>query len=289
MELKYSKAEVLTIYFNRAYLGAGTRGFEAAAQRYFGISANQVDPAQAAMLAGLLKAPSRFAPTNNLKRAQDRANVIVGLMQEQGYLTPTEADEARSFPAVLSPEAQSKSGGFFADWVMETAPDFLTSATTEDVIMRTTLDVDLQKKAEEALKFVFDTKVKEGSKAQVAIVVMGADGAVRAMVQRPRPQIFNGVMTDGKNIDLYTSFYSGHTSFVALAALSIFFMFQRNYPNQFPKLKTPLLFMVAFLITLTAALRVVGGRHYPTDTLGGCIAGLTLCIYFNTRFNQNRV
>jgi penicillin-binding protein 1A len=182
MELKYSKAEILTIYFNRAYLGAGTRGFEAAAQRYFGISANQVDPAQAAMLAGLLKAPSRFAPTNNLKRAQDRANVIIGLMRDQGYLTAIEADEARKFPAVLSAEAQSKSGGFFADWVMETAPDFLTSATTEDVIMHTTLDTRIQKSAEEALKFVFDTKVKDGSKAQVAIVVMGADGAVRAMV-----------------------------------------------------------------------------------------------------------
>ncbi|MDZ7905122.1 MAG: transglycosylase domain-containing protein [Cypionkella sp.] len=182
MELKYSKAEILTIYFNRAYLGAGARGFEAAAQRYFGVSANQVDPAQAAMLAGLLKAPSRFAPTNNLKRAQDRANVIIGLMEEQGYLQPDEADVARKFPAVLSAQAQSKSGGYFADWVMETAPDFLTSSTTEDVIMHTTLDAKLQNDAEEALKYVFDTKVKEGSKAQVAIVLMSADGAVRAMV-----------------------------------------------------------------------------------------------------------
>lgn len=182
MEIKYTKAEILTIYFNRAYLGAGARGFEAAAQRYFGVSANQVDPAQAAMLAGLLTAPSRFAPTNNLQRAQNRANVIVGLMEAQGFLTPDQAAEARAYPAQLSAEAQSKSGGFFADWVMETAPDFLTSDTTEDVIMRTTLDQKLQKDAEEALKFIFETKVKEGSKAQVAIVVMSADGAVRAMV-----------------------------------------------------------------------------------------------------------
>ena len=115
MELKYSKAEVLTIYFNRAYLGAGTRGFEAAAQRYFGISANQVNPAQAAMLAGLLKAPSKYAPTNNLKRAQDRADVIIGLMEEQGYLTPEQAAEAHAHPAELSEAAQTKSGGFFAD------------------------------------------------------------------------------------------------------------------------------------------------------------------------------
>lgn len=182
MELKYTKAEILTIYFNRAYLGAGARGFEAAAQRYFGVSANTVDPAQAAMLAGLLKAPSKFAPTNNLQRAQDRANVVLGLMEDQGYLTADEAAEARAYPAQLSAEAQTKSGGFFADWVMETAPDFLTKDTTEDVIMTTTLDPKLQKDAEDALAYVFDNKVKEGSKTQVAIVVMSADGAVRAMV-----------------------------------------------------------------------------------------------------------
>jgi penicillin-binding protein 1A len=73
MELRYSKDEILTIYLNRAYLGAGTRGFEAAAQRYFGKSANEVAPAEAAMLAGLLIAPSRFAPTANLERSQNRA------------------------------------------------------------------------------------------------------------------------------------------------------------------------------------------------------------------------
>jgi len=182
MEWKYSKEQILTIYFNRAYLGAGARGFEAAAQRYFGVSANEVTPAQAAMLAGLLKAPSRYAPTNNLKRAQERANVIIGLMEEQGYLTKAEADDARAHPAVLSEQAASKSGGFFADWVMESAPAFLTSETTEDVVMRTTLDPHLQKAAEEALVWVFENKVKSGSNAQAAIVVMSADGAVRAMV-----------------------------------------------------------------------------------------------------------
>ena len=182
MEAKYSKAEILTIYFNRAYLGGGARGFEAAAQRYFGVSANQVTAAQAAMLAGLLKAPSRYAPTNNLKRAQDRAGVVVGLMQEQGFLTAAAADDARKNPAQLSAEAQTKSGGYFADWVMDSAPDFLTSQTTEDVIMRTTLDTRLQRASEQALEWVFENKVKSGSKAQVAIVVMSADGAVRAMV-----------------------------------------------------------------------------------------------------------
>jgi penicillin-binding protein 1A len=182
MEVKYSKADILTIYFNRAYLGAGARGFEAAAQRYFGKSANEVNPAEAAMLAGLLKAPSYFAPTNNIERARERAAVIIGLMEEQGYLTAEEAASAIANPAALSEAAASRSGGFFADWVMETAPAFLTRETTEDVVIRTTLDQRLQKAAEEALAYVFDTKVKDGSKAQAAIVVMSADGAVRAMV-----------------------------------------------------------------------------------------------------------
>lgn len=182
MEAKYSKEEILTIYFNRAYLGAGARGFEAAAQRYFGKSAKDVSVAESAMLAGLLKAPSTYAPTASMDRARNRAGVVLGLMEEQGYLTKAEADEARTNPAVLSKAAKQKAGGYFADWVMETTPDYLARDTTEDVIIETTLDQDIQKKAEEALKWVFENKVKDGSKAQAAIVVMSADGAVRAMV-----------------------------------------------------------------------------------------------------------
>ena len=182
MEAKYSKADILTIYFNRAYLGAGARGFEAAAQRYFGKSANQVNVAESAMLAGLLKAPSRYAPTNNLDRARDRARVIVDLMQEQGYITAAEAADAIAKPAHLSPAAAARAGGAFADWVMESGPEAFTLKTTEDVVIRTTLDQRIQKQAEDALAHVFATKVKEGSKAQAAIVVMSADGAVRAMV-----------------------------------------------------------------------------------------------------------
>ncbi|WP_343116473.1 PBP1A family penicillin-binding protein [Ostreiculturibacter nitratireducens] len=182
MEAKYSKDDILTVYLNRAYLGAGARGFEAAAQRYFGKSANDVSPAEAAMLAGLLKAPSQYAPTNNLKRAQDRAAVVLGLMHEQGYLTDKQYSEAMAYPAELSPAAEAKAGGYFADWVMDSGPAFLTSETTEDVIIRTTLDQHIQQAAEEALAYIFDNKVKAGSEAQAAIVVMSADGAVRAMV-----------------------------------------------------------------------------------------------------------
>ncbi|SDE70526.1 transglycosylase domain-containing protein [Limimaricola pyoseonensis] len=182
MEARYTKEEILTIYLNRAYLGAGTRGFEAASQRYFAKPAGTVGPAEAAMLAGLLKAPTTYAPTNNLSRSQNRANVIVGLMEQQGYLTADEAAQARANPAGLADGADQRTGGYFADWVMDTGPEFFTRDTTEDVVIRTTLDQRVQAAAEEALVRVFEERVSPGSEAQAAIVVMGADGAVRAMV-----------------------------------------------------------------------------------------------------------
>ncbi len=182
METKYSKDEILTIYMNRAFLGAGARGFEAASQRYFGKSAAEVNASEAAMLAGLLVAPTRYAPTNSLSRAQNRAKVIVGLMEDQGYLSVAEAKQARTHPAQLSEAAAARAGGYFADWVMDETPEFFGDKTTEDVIIKTTLDQGIQAAAEEAMQVVFQEKVSPGSKAQAAIVVMSADGAVRGMV-----------------------------------------------------------------------------------------------------------
>jgi len=189
LEAKYTKDEILTIYLNRAYLGAGARGFAAASQRYFGKPASDVGPSEAAMLAGLLVAPSRFAPTANLERSQARAATIVRLMNEQGYLSDSDAAVAAASPATLSEAAEKRAGGYFADWVMDTVPDYLASETTEDVIIRTTLDQDIQTAAEGALKEVFETMVSAESKAQAAIVVMSADGAVRAMVGGRKLQV----------------------------------------------------------------------------------------------------
>ncbi|EAQ03707.1 penicillin-binding protein, 1A family protein [Pseudooceanicola batsensis HTCC2597] len=189
LEATYTKDEILTIYMNRAFLGAGARGFEAASQRYFGKSAADVNAAEAAMLAGLLVAPTRYAPTADLARSQNRAAVIVALMEEQGYLSEQEARTALENPAELSEAAEAEAGGYFADWVMSSGPEFLTRKTTEDVVIRTTLDQRIQRAAEEGMKSVFETKVKEGSKAQAAVVVMSADGAVRAMVGGRRTQV----------------------------------------------------------------------------------------------------
>ncbi|NDV99036.1 transglycosylase domain-containing protein [Salipiger sp. PrR002] len=182
MELKYTKDEILSIYLNRAYMGGGAYGAEAAAERYFGKNAATLNPQESAMLAGLLTAPSSLAPTNDLERSQARAATVLRLMEDQGYLSDAEEKAAQASPATLSEEAQRKTGGYFADWVMSTGPEYFTRDTMEDVVIRTTLDPKLQQAAEDAMNSVYESKVKEGSKAQAAIVVMSSDGAVRAMV-----------------------------------------------------------------------------------------------------------
>ncbi len=182
MEAKYSKDDILSIYLNRAYMGGGAFGAEAAAQRFFSKPAATVSVAEGAMLAGLLTAPTTLSPTNNLDRSQDRAATVIRLMEEQGYLSAKEAAAARANPAELSEAAEARAGGYFADWVMSTGPEFFTRNTTEDVRIKTTLDQRIQKAAEDGLKWVFENKVREGSEAQAAIVIMSADGAVRAMV-----------------------------------------------------------------------------------------------------------
>ncbi len=182
MELKYTKDEILSIYLNRAYMGGGAYGAAAASDRYFSKPASALTPQEGAMIAGLLTAPSSLAPTSNLERSQARAATVLRLMNEQGYLTDAETRAAQANPATLSDKAKTQTGGYFADWVMQSGPDFFTRDTTEDVVISTTLDQRIQAAAEEAIKTVFANKVREGSKAQAAIVVMSADGAVRGMV-----------------------------------------------------------------------------------------------------------
>lgn len=182
MELAYTKDEILSIYLNRAYMGGGAYGAEAAAQRFFGKPAAAVTAPEAAILAGLLTAPTALAPTTNLQRSQNRAAVVIAVMRDEGYLTEAEAARALANPATLSDGADRSAGGYFADWVMSSGPDYFTRNTAEDVIIRTTLDPRLQRATEDALTEVFATRVREGSKAEAAIVVMSPDGAVRAMV-----------------------------------------------------------------------------------------------------------
>ena len=182
MEIKYTKDEILGIYMNRAYMGGGTFGVAAAAEHYFGKSAAGLNPSESAMLAGLLTAPSSLAPTANLLRSQNRAATVLRLMNEQGYLSDNDTAYWQANPASPSKTSDRRRGGYFADWVMRAGPDYYTSNTTEDVVIETTLDPAIQKAVAQAVERIFAEKVREGSKAQVAVVVMSADGAVRAMV-----------------------------------------------------------------------------------------------------------
>ncbi|WP_411838385.1 transglycosylase domain-containing protein [Paracoccus sp. ME4] len=216
MEAKYSKEEILSIYMNRSYLGGGARGFEAASQVYFNKRAAELNVSEAAMLAGLLPAPSRYAPTASLERAQARASVVLGLMNEEGYLDDAQLAQARANPATLSQAATARAGGYFADWLMESGPGFLTSETTEDVTITTTFDQRIQRAAERALQRVFDEKVKDGSTAEAAVVVMSADGAVRAMIGGRDTRV-NGVFNRATQAKRQTG--SSFKPFVYAAAL----------------------------------------------------------------------
>ena len=182
MEIKYSKKEILSIYLNRVYLGAGSYGFEAASQRYFNKSAREVNLSESAMLAGLLKAPSRLAPTKDMKKATKRASLVLKLMEKEGHISYKERMIAENFPAKLSNKASEQIGGYFVNWIMGSAPEELSTSTSEDVIIKTTFDPETQLIVEKATKKIFEKFVKEDSKAEVAVVVMSKDGFVRAML-----------------------------------------------------------------------------------------------------------
>ena len=182
MELKYSKNEILSVYLNRVYLGAGSFGFEAASQRYFNKSAKVVNLAESAMLAGLLKAPSRFAPTRNLDLAVDRASIVLNLMFKEGYITEKDKIIAEINPAKLSNKANELIGSHFANWIMNSTPKELSTATSEDIIINTTFDPLIQQIVERSTEEIFNKYVKDDSKAELAVVVMTKDGLVRAML-----------------------------------------------------------------------------------------------------------
>ncbi|MGR7995610.1 MULTISPECIES: transglycosylase domain-containing protein [unclassified Xanthobacter] len=181
LEQKFSKNEILDLYLNRVYFGAGAYGVEAAAQRYFGKSARQVTLAEAAMLAGLVNSPSRLAPTRNLKGAQARAALVLHAMKQQGLITPQMAETALARPAQLAPPKAPDSMGYVADWVMDQLDSFV-GLLSGDVTVRTTIDGTLQQTAEKALD---ETLAKSGTKygvEQGAMVSLDTDGAVKALL-----------------------------------------------------------------------------------------------------------
>lgn len=182
LEARFSKEEILSIYLNRVYLGAGNYGVDAASRHYFGTSAREMTLAQSAVIAGLLKAPSRYSPTSDPVLSKKRAHQVLLNMADAGMMTKAQADAAiktLKFPEQL---LDGKGDRYFADWIMDMLPEYISNVE-EDVIIRTTLEIPMQRYAEEAVaEQMTDEAVEKLKVKQTSLVAMRPDGAIVALV-----------------------------------------------------------------------------------------------------------
>ena len=181
LEHKYSKTQILELYLNRVYFGSGAYGVEAAAQKYFGHGARNVTLPEAAILAGLMKAPARLAPNRNPAGAAERAEQVVEAMRQEGFITDAMALLALAHPAQAIRDQNASSINYAADFVMDSLDDTI-GAIDEDITVSTTLDSGLQGAAEKALTEALDRKGASFNVGQGAFVALAPDGAIKALV-----------------------------------------------------------------------------------------------------------
>jgi penicillin-binding protein 1A len=181
LERKYSKNQILDMYLNRVYFGAGAYGIEAAAQRYFGKPAQKLNVAEAAMLAGLVRSPSRLAPSRNPDGAERRAQLVLAAMVEMRFISDAAAKAALAAPAHAVKVANAGSVGYAADWATDVLYDLL-GRIEQDIVVETTIDSTLQSAAETALVEELARRGERAGVGQGAIVSISPDGAVRALV-----------------------------------------------------------------------------------------------------------
>jgi penicillin-binding protein 1A len=181
LEHKFTKTEILELYLNRVYFGAGAYGVEAAAQRYFGKSARHISLSEAALLAGLVKSPSRLAPTKNYDRAERRGQLVLTAMYEAGFINQDTAQAAMALGPTIARASGGGSSNYVADWVMDALND-LVGLVDEDIVVDTTIDISFQAAAEKALLDSLTQKGHRFGVEQGALVAMTPDGAVRALV-----------------------------------------------------------------------------------------------------------
>jgi penicillin-binding protein 1A len=186
LESRLTKNEILKLYLDRAYMGGGAFGVDAAAQYYFNKSARDVNLSEAAMLAGLFKAPTKFAPHVNLPAARARANVVLDNLVEAGFMTEGQVFGARRHPATAVDRRAEHAPNYYLDWAfdeMKKLVDTLPKSMTERVfIARTALDTGIQAVADQAVESILRQYGQEYHAGQANTVVMEVDGAVRAMV-----------------------------------------------------------------------------------------------------------
>jgi penicillin-binding protein 1A len=181
LERKFSKTQILELYLNRVYFGAGAYGIEQAALRYFGKSARHLTLSEAALLAGLVKSPSRLAPTRDFNAAETRAKAVLAAMAELHFISPSQEKVAIARPPRIVAQAANGAVNYVADWVMDALND-VVGHVDEDIVVLTSIDGALQADAEKSLTEVFAAKGAKAGVGQGAIVSMTPDGAVRAMV-----------------------------------------------------------------------------------------------------------
>jgi penicillin-binding protein 1A len=181
LEQKYSKEQILELYLNRVYFGSGAYGIEAAARKYFGHGAKSLTLPEAAMLAGLMKAPSKLAPNRNPAGAKERAAQVVAAMVEEGYVSEDMGKLALANPAKAVDEQGAGSVNYAADYVVDVLDDTV-GAIDEDIVVTTTLDPALQAAAEQALTEELDRKGAKFGVGQGALVAIDPNGAIKALV-----------------------------------------------------------------------------------------------------------
>ncbi len=181
LERRFSKDEILELYLNRVYFGGGAWGVEAASARYFGKTVSELNLGEAALLAGLLKAPSRYSPVNDADRAAARATVVLDLMEQTGRISAQERIDAASTPIRVSRGASSPGAQYFIDWIAPQVRE-LAGPDHGDLRVTTTLDIVAQRAAEEALSQTMADPDQARGASEAALVSLAHDGAVRAMV-----------------------------------------------------------------------------------------------------------
>lgn len=180
LEVHFSKKDILALYLNRVYFGSGAYGVQAAAETYFSRPVQNLTRVEAAMLAGLLKAPSRYAPTRDPAAAARRARIVIAAMQDAGFINAELAAEMAEQDIIIT--NRSTDGAHYAvDWTLDQLPDFV-GRPRADLDVMTTLDRPMQLAAERAINRVLAAQGEARQAGQAAMVVMTPDGAIRAMV-----------------------------------------------------------------------------------------------------------
>ncbi len=181
LEARLSKKQILELYLNRVYLGAGAYGVDAAAHRYFGKSARNLTLAEAATIAGLLKAPSHYSPILHPKASEARTQTVLSAMHEAGYISDREASLALSQPIKPVHDMAGGSGRYIADWIMDLLPGYVGSVD-QDIVVETTIDMRLQTAAAKAISDTLRADAGKHGASQGAFVALDTDGAVKALV-----------------------------------------------------------------------------------------------------------